>query len=105
MISWSADFLESRSQIDPITFGQPVASSVFRRTRRDCPMQDKPLRFLPRCTYCGKPKQHHRAATLECPQGRRTLAGYRAFGPTRFSAATASETGSTSGDPARASKK
>ncbi len=45
---------------------------------------DKPFVIAPRCAICNHTKNHHRAFTLECPRGKRTLTGYTAFGPERF---------------------
>ena len=47
-------------------------------------MQDSAFQFIVRCQRCGRAKNQHRAFSLECPIGKRTLRGYTKFSPDRF---------------------
>ena len=47
-------------------------------------MREKTLRFVAKCSHCGKAKNMHRAFTLDCPTGKRTRTGYTTFGPHQF---------------------
>jgi len=58
-------------------------------------IQDKPLRFVPKCRRCGRAKNQHRAGTLECPIGTRAPIGYLGFASQRFLAPDESESEAT----------
>ena len=47
-------------------------------------MREQALRFVAKCSHCGKAKNMHRAFTLDCPTGKRTRTGYTTFGPHQF---------------------
>ena len=47
-------------------------------------MRDKAFHIVARCARCGRAKNHHRASTLECPEGKRTRSGYLRFSDERF---------------------
>jgi hypothetical protein len=59
-------------------------------------MREKTLRFVAKCSHCGKAKNMHRAFTLDCPTGKRTRIGYTTFGPQQF---TPAEETPTEADP------
>jgi hypothetical protein len=48
---------------------------AMRRRGEEPALQRKPIRFIARCARCGRAKNQHRAAMLECPRGNAPLSG------------------------------